>query len=197
MKRGYIRKTAAGGAKLQRSALLTAGVKVIYEDDRDTLMKSLRPGDAVVVARLSCLATSKEDLRWALTGRDDRASYKGAFIRGATIIDLEFGVLGTTLDQMPAVESVLRATEDWAKERRGIPRADSVKHGKRGGRPKKKRTDKHVAQKVWLDLVKYPKMADALAHPDMKGWSQSAATRHPPKGLGPRGALAGRHPKPR
>lgn len=65
------------------------------------------------------------------------------------------------------------------------------------GRPRKKdRTDKRTAMIAWGDRAKYLTIQDALSSPHMKGWSQSAATRRPPKGLGPRGGLTGRLPKP-
>lgn len=196
MLRGYGRMKAQGGTKAQSAAFEAAGIKAVYwDDDREAAISSLRKGDGLAVRRLGDLATSKPDLRWALIGEDKRTSFKGVFARGNFIRDLELGV---DLKTMPAVEAVLRATEDWAKERRTLPRRESVEHGKKGGRPRAKRTDKHTAMKAWRDLVKYPTQAAALASPEMKGWSKSAATRSIKNGgLGPRGSIPGRLPKPK
>lgn len=196
MLRGYIRSSAKGGAKAQEQALTEAGVTSIYRDgERDALIKSLRKNDGVAVVRLSCLGTNKADVRWALWGEDKRAGYQGIFIRGHFVRDLEHDAVHCNRKQ---VESVLAATEDWANERRAAPSPDARRRGLLGGRPKKRRTDKHEANKAWKDLVKFPRIADALASSHMKGWTQSAATR-PIKagGLGPRGALPGRLQKPK
>jgi len=193
MLRGFRNKTKLYGLGKQTTALEAAGAKIIYDsDDRDGLVGSMRKGDLIAVYSLSCLATNKADLRWVLIGEDKKTGYRGAFLRGAGIqvIDQD-----AKLHDMPHVEAVLRATEDWANERRKVPAADSVKYGKRGGRPRKRRTDKHVAMIAWGDRAKYPTIQDALSSVHMKGWSQSAATRRQPKGLGPRGGLTGRLPK--
>lgn len=192
MQRGFRRKTRLHGLGAQTRALEAAGAKPVYDEmERDALVNSLRKGDLIVVLSLSCLATSKADLRWVLVG--EAKGYKGAFLRGAGVRVLDQDV---RLYDMPHIEQTLRATEDWANERRKVPRADSVKYGKRGGRPRKRRTDKHTAAIAWYDRSKYPTIKDALASEHMRGWSQSAATRRPPKGLGPRGGVTGRLPKP-
>lgn len=196
MLRGYIRSSAKGGAKAQEQALKDAGITSIYRDgERDALVKSLRKNDGVAVLRLSCLGTNKADVRYALWGEDKRRGYLGIFLRGNFVRDLEAQAEHRRKNE---VESVLAATEDFANERRASPSPDHRRRGLLGGRPRKKRTDKHTANRAWKDLVKYPTIADALASPDMKGWTQSAATR-PIKagGLGPRGAIPGRLPKPR
>ena len=191
MNRGFRKKTRLHGLTVQTRALEAAGAKPIYDEmDRDALVNSLRKGDFIVVLSLSCLATNKADLRWVLIG--EAKDYRGTFLRGAGVHVLD---LDAKLHDMQHVEATLRATEDWANERRKVPAADSVRYGKRGGRPRKRRTDKHVAMIAWGDRVKYPTIQDALSSPHMKGWSQSAATRRPPKGLGPRGGLTGRLPK--
>jgi hypothetical protein len=191
MLRGFIRSSASGGYAAQKAALTATGVRSIYADDeRDDLVKSLRKGDGVAVARLDCLASSKPDLRWALDGTDGKPNgYRGVFLKKNYVLDLE---TGAEHRDARSVESVLRATDAWANEARGR----RTRPSRGGGRPRKKRTDKHVAFAAWKDLVKYPTMADALASEAMAGWSKSAATRAVKLGgLGPRGALAGRLPK--
>lgn len=188
MLRWFARSKAFVGLKAQRDAATRRKVHVqaYYVDDRNGLIGSLRTGDALGVFRLSCLATSKPDLRWALMGEDKSAGYKGVFLRGAHVLVDE---LDAKVSDWKTVEAVLLATEDWAKERRG-----GMKPA--GGRPKKRRTDRHTANTAWLDRANFPTMADALVSEHMKGWSQSAATRSIEKGgLGPRGAVPGPRPK--
>jgi hypothetical protein len=187
MLRWFARSKAFVGLKVQRDAATRRKVPVgaYYVDDRDGLVGSLRTGDGAGVFRLSCLATSKADLRWALMGEDKAVGYKGIFLRGAHVLVDE---LDAKVSDWKTVEAVLLATEDWAKERRG-----GMKPA--GGRPKKRRTDRHTANIAWLDRDKFPTMADALDSEHMKGWSQSAATRSIKLGgLGPRGAIPGRRP---
>jgi len=194
MLRGFRNKTRQHGLGKQTAALEAAGASIIYDAaDRDALVNSLRKGNFIVVYSLSCLATNKDDLRWVLIGQDDKAEppYKGVFKRGAGVRILDPDQ-AADLHDMAHVESTLRATEDWANERRGTARAGGSRRGI-GGRKPTKKTDKHTAMKAWGNRADYPTAAAALASPHMKGWSASTAARAISRGgLGPRGGLTGR-----
>jgi hypothetical protein len=73
---------------------------------------------------------------------------------------------------------------------------DAGVSNRKGGRPKKRHTDRSLANVAWLDRHRFPLMADALTSEEMRGWSQSAATKPIAEGgLGPRGAVTGRPSK--
>ncbi len=148
MLRWFVRSRAFVGAKVQRDAATRRKVhaQAVYLDDRDGLIGSLRTGDGAGVFRLSCLATSKTDLRWALMGEDKAAGYRGIFLRGAHVLVDE---LDAKVSDWNTVEAVLLAAEDWAKERRG-----GMKPA--GGRPKKRRTATRRTLRGWIVINSQP-----------------------------------------
>lgn len=179
------------GLKVQAAAHAEHEVKTVYvcdQDDknltqRDALIRSLRRNEGVGVLGLHCLATGKEDLRWAVGE---------IFKRGAVVYSYE---LEAEITDMPTIEAVLSATEIWADEARRIPRSMSVAYGEKGGRPRQKRMPKHDAQPIWRAA---PSTAAALKELNklarekgFKKYSRITAYRD----LGPRGVLRGRHTK--
>ncbi len=162
-------------------------VKAVYVSEhgdrrlvqRDVLIKSLRPGDGVAVYGLNCLATDRDDLRWALIGRDEETGYKGIFASGCYVFVYENKA---EIFDMLAVEAVLSATEFWAGEGRKRSRAEDIRYGSLGGRPVAKRLPKSIARPLWLGPGTIPERLaaiNALARErGVKGYTRSAAFRH-------------------
>ncbi len=170
---------AAAHEKNKISAVYVSAHEDSRLRQRDVLIKSLRKGDGVGVLGLHCLATDKEDLRWALIGEDEATKYKGIFARGCYVHVYE---IDAKITDMPTVEAVLSATEFWAGEGRKRSRAEDIRYGSLGGRPVAKRLPKSVARPLWLGPGTIPERLaaiNALARErGVKGYTRSAAFRH-------------------
>lgn len=177
MKRGYIRPTAWFTAASQKSAVLGAGVseRVIYEDkkakvsnlpERALAIKSLRPGDVLVVAGLARLAVSKNDLMDVMTE---------IARMGAKVMDARTGVIADP----DSANLVIEATKEWAGEARIPNRKVAKERGSLGGRPViEPAMPEQEAKRLWFD----PMLSGPEALLQMTGWSRSRAHRK----LGPR-----------
>ena len=174
----------------QAKAHSAHGVKAVYVsgqddrklDERSNLLKSLRPGEGVGVYALNCLATDRDDLRWALVGVDANTRYKGIFARGHFVYVYE---LEAKITDMQTIEAVLSAVENWAGEARKRTRSEDVRYGSLGGRPVHKRLAKKLARPIWHGPGTVPERlaaVNALAREHgVKGYTRPAAFRH----LGP------------
>ncbi len=152
--RGYSLWTKNCGLEEQEAAHAAHKASPIYVSGRDDpqmearerLIRSLRKSTRVGVLGLHCLATDKQDLRWALIGEDAEKRYKGIFVRKAIVFVYE---LEAEISDMQTIEAVLRATEWWARERAKRPLAVDREIGRKGGRARKPRMPTEEAKKIW------------------------------------------------
>lgn len=181
--RGYVRPSIRHKPDAQHRALEEAGAGVVYEEGRKgetwgALVKSLRRGDVVLVTSLARIASNRADLRIALA---DIAA------RGATLLEVSTGRRITAECVESAIAS-LEAADELAQDRRAFSSRQATKAAqKRWAKAERdrERTPKHLAIIVWRNTDEFPLESQALAHPDMTGWTSSTAHR----------AMRARYPK--
>lgn len=167
--RAYVRPSARHPAGPQERALAEAGASTVYVEGRgretwQAFVLSLRSGDVALVNSLSRISIDREDMRQAI--RDVAA-------RGVVLRELETGREWRPADADAAI-AALDAADELAKDgRRLTPEKARANAQERWGKPE--RTSKTTALRIWKDTTTYPRADDALAHPDMKGWSRSRA----------------------
>jgi hypothetical protein len=179
MKRGFARKTPRHSEAKQKAALLAAGVedRVIYvgDDDLDSFVRALRPGDEACVASLARFAPNRRIL-----GDVIEAIHQ----KGAVIVEVE---TGRRSDDPPAqARMILDAADELAGDQRKLRRSDAIRYGKLGGKPFKQANMPDAdAVAIWRNLDISSR--DAA---DMIGLNYVTCYRR----FGKRGAPAGRPP---
>ncbi len=171
VKIGWVRAMKRYSESTQRSALAEAGVDdmKLYTDreGRMAMLADLGAGGELYVYRLSCLARDRRDFRALVEQINDRSFgiYEVATMRQA---------------KWPAVlgDMLADAFDDWAGNR--MMASEARKAGKKGAAKRwtgHHRTDIRVAKRIWADTKEYIRIEDALAHPDMDGWTPITAWR--------------------
>lgn len=177
--RGWIRAISPHTEKAQRAALepiCGALYSAADADGLDDLLRSLRPGDLVVVTTLGRLAR-----RWgALVDLLEAIHKKRAAVLETTT--------GRRSDDAAAVVSLLDdARAEQISEAKGLtPRRAKAAAGKRWAAERERRMPDAEAERIWKHDRRYPTGGEAIEA--MTGWSLSAAYRQ----FGPRGIGAGR-----
>lgn len=161
-------------AAAQERALLAAGAGVVYVEGRgreswSEFLRSLRPGDTALVVSLARIAPTRDGIRHAL--RDVAA-------RGAVLVE---AATGRTIapEQVDAATAALEAADELAQDRRAFtPREAKAAAAKRWRTEQRaERTPRATALRIWTDVQTYPRADQALAHPDMLGWTRPLAQR--------------------
>lgn len=165
MKIGYIRESASGPTLAeQQNALRSAGIvdfssgSPVYTDkrrkgpaaatvERDKMLRALRPGDVVMIAKASRLGTSRADVMAVLADITKR---------GATLHDIEAREdVQLHPDAMRAIAFADRADSGARREQLARMRSRKVALGAVGGRPEiLKGKAKAAAAVAWADLTK-------------------------------------------
>lgn len=179
MKRGFARKTPRHSEAKQKAALLAAGVeaRVIYtgDDELESFVRSLRPGDEACVTSLARFAPNRRILGDVIEAIHQKS---------AVIVEVE---TGRRSDDPPAqARMILDAADELAGDRRKLRRSDAIRYGKLGGKPFKQANMPDAdAVAIWrnLDLTS----RDAA---DMIGLNHVTCYRR----FGKRNAPAGRPP---
>lgn len=163
MKRGYIRLSKAGPSLAdQQKALAGAGIgdfsegSSIFVDQipkrggrsnwpsRDRAIRSLDPGDVLVVSSAARLGTSVSDVLGVLLAVGERR---------ASVFDVEIGrMIAWHPDALSVVEYAQRAEQENRKEVAATARAAQAETGRFGAAPKK--LDGEVlaeAKRLWAD----------------------------------------------
>ena len=183
MLRGYALHSRRSAASSQEEALKAAGVTVVYMEGRgaeafDTLLKSLRKGEAVAVVRLADLAANRKQFR---------ERWKAVHAKGCFVVEQSTGRRSNTKmrDDM-----LFDGTEALVHAGKGHDPEKAREFGLRGGRPRKDRGISDAeAEKHWFDM-RHATNADALKHMG-KFNEQTAQRRFGPSGrqTGPRRKL--------
>jgi DNA invertase Pin-like site-specific DNA recombinase len=165
MKIGYMRESAAGPTLAEQQALLRlAGIvdfgrdAPVYTDrrrkgpadatpERAKMLRHLRPGDVVVIAKATRLGTTRAAVLRAMA--DITA-------RGASVHDVEVGEdLRLHPDAVRAIAFADRAESGAKRESAARMRTRQVALGATGGRPERLRGNaKAAAAAAWADLTK-------------------------------------------
>jgi len=165
MKIGYMRLCAAGPSLAEQEALLRqAGIvdfgrdAPVYTDkprrgpvattpERDKMVRYLRPGDVVVIAKASRLGTTRADRLETLASITKR---------GASIYDADAGeTVHLQPEAIRAMAFLDRAESGAKRESAARMRARQVALGATGGRPERLRGNtKTAAAAAWVDLTK-------------------------------------------
>lgn len=125
-------------------------------------LNSLRPGDTIIVGRLSELASTYDGLRKVIAVIHERR---------AVISETETGWRSDDAAQYAMM--LLDAAQDM---RKGPPRKTSHANGALGGRPRKvPEMPPSEAELIWRDVVTYRTDGDAAAA--MTGWTRTLAYR--------------------
>ena len=151
------------------SAIYVASAELTLDD----FVQALRSGDVVLVSTLARLAGT-----WpALT-----AAVEAIRARKCIIAEMSTGL---RLDQPDDAWKMMAAAKDEIAVDRKTHTPDQAReYGKMGGR-KVERTPEKQARGPWRDLSLSPD--EAVAHPDMRGWSVRSAYKR----LGPRNTARG------
>lgn len=145
---GYINKTATLDADQQRQVMVPLEISTFVVDDLDDAIQMTRPGSDLVVARLTCISTRRQDI-WDAINRVSE--------NGARIIEAETGDISTA----DGVRSYYSAVQEIAK------RPKSSTHMRRlgaiGGKARKrmKVTDAE-AREIWASDIKTADAADRI-----------------------------------
>jgi hypothetical protein len=195
--RGWIRASTKYAAKSQRKRLTAYGCGALYEHGTDTLselIRDLRPADLVIVTSLARLAPTRPALMKAM-----------AEIHKINCAIVEVGRsdkdVRNSLECDERERMIFDAVDELAGDRRTHTTPAATEYGKLGGKKKGEnaaaaRTPVAMALSKWRDLS--ITAAEALATPEMAGWSTRAAYRPQDEGgLGPRNTAPGRHGRPR
>jgi DNA invertase Pin-like site-specific DNA recombinase len=165
MKIGYMRESAAGPSLAEQQALLRlAGIEdfsrhaPVYTDrrrkgptattpERDAMVRILRPGDVVIIAKATRLGTSRADVLKAMAA---------ITARGAAIHDAEVGQdVQLHPDAVPAIAFADRAESGAKREQAARMHVRKVALGVTGGRPERLQGNtKAAAAAAWADLTK-------------------------------------------
>jgi DNA invertase Pin-like site-specific DNA recombinase len=165
VKIGYMRQCAAGPTLAEQEALLRqAGIEdfarnaPIYIDkprrrpvattpERDKMMRILRQGDVVVVAKASRLGTTRSDRLQALATITKR---------GASLYDADTGeAVQLQPEAIRAMAFLDRAESGLKREQAARMRQRKVALGATGGRPERLRgKTKAAAAAAWADITK-------------------------------------------
>lgn len=168
--RAYVRPSRRHGQKEQTAALLAAGIDgtLIYVESKDETLadclKSLMPGDTLAVTTLARLHS-----RWdGIVATVHELAAKRVTL-WEVVPDRKFEPGQMSL----ALESAVEAREELANDKHRFTsqsgrKAADIQHG---------RTKTAVARAIWQNTADYPTIAEALAHPDMDGWTQTEAYR--------------------
>lgn len=176
---GWVSELRRYAASTQRKALTDAGVSeaLIYDGDMRDMLNDATRGGVLYVHRLATLG-------------HDRAGWR-RFIEqlGGRALKIVEVSTGFRFD-MPAdlAEAIAGMTDDWASNK--LTAAQAKNFGKRGATKrwgKIERTAIRTAAPIWKNWWDYPTPEDALAHPDMAGWTESTAKLR----IGKRGAPPG------
>ena len=188
-RRGFVRNSIRHPASGQRKRLEAAGISVIYEDgvggeDWDAFARALRKGDTVAVTSLARVAGTRDGIRAAL---DD------VFRIGCVLVEVDKDRRSDKPEMLYSM--VLDAVDELSGDRKAFTPAEARKAAnKRWKDQRVERTPKKQAERVWLNWQRYRLISDALASPDMQGWTAREAYR----AFGKRGSgLGGRPPKRR
>ncbi len=171
VKIGWVRAMKRYSESTQRAALAEAGVDEmkLYTDreGRMAMLADLGAGGELYVYRLSCLARDRRDFRALVEQINDRSF---GITEVATMRQAKWpAVLGDMLAD---------AFDDWAGNR--MTAAEAKRAGKKGASKRwtnQRRTPINVARPIWLNTKDYIRIEDALAHPDMDGWTPITAWR--------------------
>lgn len=167
--RGYVRPSTRNPAAPQERALIAAGAGYVYVEGRgmETWPKfvlSMRGGDTALVVSLALAAADRDQIRHMIADLAERGIPLREVNSGRT---LQPGAAETA-------EMVLDAVEEMANGRRRMTRKEATaKALVRWGTAE--RTSKATALRIWRDTKNYPTAEEALAHPDMAGWTRSRA----------------------
>lgn len=178
---GWVRRSARHPLSAQIEQLRAAGVQKIYGEAKDeTVMDAVkhtsgRAGSIIVVTTLARLGTSKA----AIAAVVDEAHERGAVV-------LELGSGRRSNDARVAFQMAMEAADELANDHRAFtPREAKAAAARSWEGRRKPRTSRAKALRVWRDKANYRTVRDALAHPDMDGWSVNDCYRKD-GGLGPR-----------
>lgn len=171
VKIGWVRAMKRYAESTQRAALVEAGVDEmkLYTDreGRMAMLLDIEAGGELYVYRLSCLARDRRDFRALVEQIGDRSIVVHEVATGRTAA-------------MPAAlgEMLAEAFDDWAGHH--LTAAEARRAGKKGAAkrwPGGQRTPIRTARKIWENHATYGRIEDALAHPDMDGWTPITAWR--------------------
>lgn len=169
MRRGFVRGSIRHPASGQVASLEAKGVTIIYTDgdgaeNWDEALKSMREKETIYVETLARVAPTRDGIRAAIEDADERK---------VTIEETATGRRSDDLQSRTAM--IFDAVDELAQDRRTFTPAQARKAAKL--KWETERTSKAKARAIWKDVATYPKNKDALAHPDMRGWSQRMAYR--------------------
>ena len=176
---GWVRKSARHPLGPQLAKLREAGVEKVYGSDKaETVMDAIkhisgRGQSLIVVTSLARLGSSREAVRQAVAETHERGG-----------VELELGSGRRSDDASVAVQMALDAADEIAADHRAFSpreaRAAAAKRWMNEERPP--RTSIAKAKRIWRDKENYPKISDALRHPDMAGWRLAAIYKEPQLG---------------
>lgn len=186
-RRGFVRGSIRHSAGGQRKRLEKAGAHVIYEDGDGYetwagFANALRKGDTAMVTSLARVGGTRAAIRQAL---DD------VFEKECVLVEIDTG--RRTDDPKALYSMVLDAVDELSQDRRAFTPAEARKAALKSWENRRaERAPRDKAEAAWFDTKKYRLIEDALASPDMQGWTKREAYRHFKKrGTG----LGGRPPK--
>lgn len=127
-------------------------------------LRSLLPGDTLAVTTLARLHNRWDGII---------AAVHELAAKHVTIWEVSTGRKFAAGDAMETLECVTEAKEELANDKHRFTsqsgrKAANIQHG---------RTKTAVARAIWHNTVDYPTIDEALAHPDMDGWTQTSAYR--------------------
>lgn len=163
MKRGFVKSVRGKSADKQEAELQAAGIEVIYRDDLVDAIASLRKGDTLAVAAgLHVLSPIRRGILEIV---------QEVHAAGCVVEDITHGHRSEG-DGIPMLALAIDAIS--AETRFGDPKkAGKQGAAKRWAKVKKTRTPQRKAYARWKDASLTTK--EALAHPDMEGWTRRAA----------------------
>jgi hypothetical protein len=167
---GFIRPHARIGEKVQRSALIADGCRAIL-DDRVALERMARPGTVVKVRHLFLLADPKSRRKQGGWRKDLLTCMGRLEKKGAIIKDVSSGLSTANPEhRYLLVEGAIKALASNG-------RTVHLEKKRSGRRPMVFSTDdNNKAEKVWLNVKRYPTEAEAqTAMPE--GFSTSRARK--------------------
>lgn len=174
--RGYVRATAWHGQKVQRAALLEAGVPIraLYVDERGKLgrreecIRALRHGDTLVVYGLFTLGTNRHDLAEVLAQ---------VVAKRTGILCARSGRSFAPTDAIAAIADVTEAITEWAGEKHNPDRRLAAEKGRKGGKAGVRRVERKMgdreARKIWLGPGSERERLER-----MPGWNRPSAYRY-------------------
>lgn len=183
---GYVRGYIRHPEKPQEDELVKAGATVIYREGRDAetfaeCARALQRGDTLKVTSLARLGPTRDDLR-----RNVLAVLK----RKAVIVETRTG--RRTDNAESALLMLLDAVDELSQDRRAYTPTEAKKAArKRWAEKRGERAPRAAAEKIWKDTERYKTIAEAMAHPDMEGWTVRQAYR----AFDPRGTTVGGRPR--